>query len=65
MRMRTPVGRKRSQTWKQNGQAVGVSGLQLPLAISDLVSLLKNPPEDGVSTLPPVKPKAGDISLQK
>ena len=32
-----------------------------PLAISDLVSLLKKPPEDGVSTLPPVKPKAGEV----
>ena len=37
-----------------------------PLAISDVVSLLKKkPPEDRVSTLPPVKPKAGEIYLYK
>ena len=30
-----------------------------PLAISEVVSILNNPPADGISTLPPVKPKAG------
>ncbi len=29
-----------------------------PLTISEVVSVLQNPPEDAVSTLPPVKPKA-------
>lgn len=34
-----------------------------PLGISEVVSLLKNPPEDGVSNLPPAKPKAGEIYI--
>ena len=34
-----------------------------PLAISTAVELLQNPPEDSVSTLPPVKPKAGEVYL--
>ena len=36
-----------------------------PLAVSEVVQLLKNPPEDGVSTLPPAKPKAGGIYIYK
>ena len=36
-----------------------------PLAVSEVVQLLKNPPEDGVSTLPPAKPKAGEIYIYK
>ena len=31
------------------------------LAVLEVVQLLKNPPEDGISTLPPAKPKAGEI----
>ena len=36
-----------------------------PLAVSEVVQLLKNPPRDGVSTLPPAKPKAGEIYIYK
>ena len=35
------------------------------LAVSEVVRLLKNPPEDGISTLPPAKPKAGEIFIYK
>ena len=35
-----------------------------PLAVSEVVQLLKNPP-DGISTLPPAKPKAGEIYIYK
>ena len=28
-----------------------------PLAVSEVIQLLKNPPEDGISTLPPAKPQ--------
>ena len=36
-----------------------------PLAISEVVSLLKNPPGDVLSTLPPAMPKAGEIYLYR
>ena len=35
------------------------------LGISEVVSLLKNPPEDELSTLPPFRPKAGEIYLYR
>ena len=36
-----------------------------PLAISKGVTLLQNPPEGGVSALPPVTPKAGEIYIYR
>ena len=36
-----------------------------PLAVSEVVQLLKNPPEEAISTLPPAKPKAGEIYIYK
>ena len=36
-----------------------------PLAVSEVVTLLQNPPEDGVSNLPPVTPKAGEIYIYR
>ena len=36
-----------------------------PLAVSEVVQLLKNPPEEAISTLPPAKPKAGKIYIYK
>ena len=36
-----------------------------PLAISEVVTLLQNPPEHGVSNLPPVTPKAGEIYIYR
>ena len=37
----------------------------MPLAISEVVALLKNPPVDGVSTLPPATLKAGEIYIYR
>ena len=34
-----------------------------PLAISEVVTLLQNPPEDRVPNPPPVTPKAGEIYI--
>ena len=34
-----------------------------PLAVSTVVELLKNPPKEAISSLPPVKPKAGEAYL--
>ena len=36
-----------------------------PLPIYEIVSLLKNPLEDELSTLPPAIPKAGEIYLYR
>ena len=36
-----------------------------PLAVSEVIQLLKNPPEEAISTLPPAKPKAGEIYIYK
>ena len=36
-----------------------------PLAMSEVVTLLQNPPEDGLSNLPPVTLKAGEIYLYR
>ena len=36
-----------------------------PLGIFEVVSLFKNPPEDELSTLPPVRPKAEEIYLYR
>ena len=36
-----------------------------PLGVSEVVSLLKNPLEDGVSTLPPAKSKAGEVYIYR
>ena len=36
-----------------------------PLAVSEVVTLLQSPPEDGVSNLPPVTPKAGEIYIYR
>ena len=36
-----------------------------PLAVSEVVTLLQNPPEDSVSDLPPVTPKAGEIYIYR
>ena len=34
-----------------------------PLPISEVTKLLQDPPEEGISSLPPVKAKAGEIYL--
>ena len=36
-----------------------------PLPISEVTKLLQDPPEEGISSLPPVKAKAGEIYLYK
>ena len=36
-----------------------------PLPISEVTKLLQDPPEEGISRLPPVKAKAGEIYLYK
>ena len=36
-----------------------------PLAVSEVVTLLQNPSDDGVSNLPPVTPKAGEIYIYR
>ena len=36
-----------------------------PLSVSEVVQLLKNPPEEAISTLPPAKPKGGEIYIYK
>ena len=36
---------------------------ETPLPIPEVVSILKNPPVDGISNLPPAKPKAGEIYI--
>ena len=36
-----------------------------PLGISEVVSLLQDPPLDKISTLPPVQPKGGEIYLYR
>ena len=33
------------------------------LSIPQIVTLLKSPPKDDVSTLPPVKPRGGEVYL--
>ena len=35
-----------------------------PLPISEAIILLQDPPEEGISSLPPAKAKAGEIYLQ-
>ena len=40
-----------------------VSATALP--ITRIVDLLRNPPDDHVTTLPPVKPKGGEIYIYK
>ena len=40
-----------------------VSATALP--ITRIADLLRNPPDDGVTTLPPVKPKGGEIYIYK
>jgi len=34
-----------------------------PLSVSEVVEMLRNPSEDKVSSLPPVKPKAGEVFI--
>ncbi len=34
-----------------------------PLSITEVVNLLQNPPEDGMSTIPPARPQAGAVFL--
>ena len=36
-----------------------------PLDIADVVKILQEPPENKVSTLPPVEPKGGEIYLYR
>ena len=36
-----------------------------PLAVSEVIQLLKKPPEEAISTLPPAKPKSGEIYIYK
>ena len=33
------------------------------IQISRIVALLKSPPEDNLSTLPPIKPRGGEVYL--
>ena len=37
----------------------------IPLPISEVIKVFQDPPEEALSTLPPVKPKAGDIYIYK
>ena len=48
---------------EQMATALQVSVAVLPL--TKIVNLLENPPDDGISTLPPAKPKGGEVYLYK
>ena len=42
-----------------------VCGTPLAVYRRSILALLQNPPEDGVSNLPPVTPKAGEIYIYR
>ena len=44
-------------------QVGGLSCFSYPLGSIGSRSAAENPPEDGISTLPPAKPKAGEIYI--
>ena len=52
---------ERSKDERMSVQPFKVSST--PLSITEVVELLQNPPEDGLSTLPPAKPSAGEVYL--
>ena len=48
---------------EQMATALQVSVVVLPL--TKTVNLLENPPDDRITTLPPAKPKGGEVYLYK